>query len=333
MKTRQFLPAIVLAACLMPVVSPANINLDLRPDNQIATVGSTVNLTLYAVSDSAQNESIGAMDVIITWDPAKLQLVGFTNAGNGYAWFQSGFLLPGGLNASYSDGDAIWTAFAQPGMPAYATPAGLKVTTFQFTALATTPATAVAIPRNRGGEQTTVYDGVLPNTDVTGTLDPGANVQIDTDIYPVTSFTLNPGIVISGTVGDMQASDDMYMVFRPGIVLSSTQSPIVLTVETTVASSAATELTFYLESGANQSGITQKVEMFNFTSGMYELVDTQTLSTSDTSISVVKTIGASDYIDSSTKRVRSRISCKQTAPIVSYPWLYRVDYAAWRERT
>lgn len=154
----------------------ALVNLELRPLSQTVAVGSTVSLGLYAVDDGAplQPATISAMDVVILWDPAFLNPISFTNAGNDYAWFQSGFLYPGGLNASLSDGDAVWTALAQFLNPALATPAGILVTTFQFQALALTPGTTVAIaasvPPGGPGYETVVYWGGAPNTPNTGSL-------------------------------------------------------------------------------------------------------------------------------------------------------------------
>src|SRR5436190_15817065 len=54
-----------------------------------------------------------------------------------------------------------------------ATPAGTLLTTFQFHALAaTSPSTIVNIVPSAGNPvgQTIVYDGTIPNTNVTGTL-------------------------------------------------------------------------------------------------------------------------------------------------------------------
>jgi hypothetical protein len=156
----------------------ANVNLDLRPDSQTVYVGDTVYLKLYAVSDTAFNQYMAAMDVILKWDSTYLNPLTYSTVGAGYSWFQAGFLYPGGLNSSLADGDAIWTCFASPGNPAPATPPGLLVCTFSLKAKAATPGTVVSIPRTLGGYTTVVYDGTLPNTDITGTLDAGAVVQI-----------------------------------------------------------------------------------------------------------------------------------------------------------
>lgn len=314
-------------------IAHANINLDIRPDTQVATIGSTVNFDLYAVSDNMQNQSIGAMDVILVWDPTKLRLLGFTNSGNTYNWLQSGFLYPGGLNQTFDDGDAIWTAFAQPGSPAFATPQGLRVTRFRFEALDTTPSTMLAIPRDRAGFMTVVYDGVMPNTDVTGTLDSGAEAVIYTDTYPIATLTINRGIVISGGLPEIQQSDNTYMVVRPGIVFSTSQSPIELTAEAILPTDNGTELRFTLESAMNQGNLQQQLEMFNFTTNMYQVVDTRVLPTSDTTVNIIVNVGVGNYIEQGTGRVRARMNYRQSGPIFSYPWLLRLDLVQWRLRT
>jgi hypothetical protein len=323
--------ALIGALHALPVY--ANVDLDLRPDNQIATVGSTVNMTLYAVSDNGLPQSIGAMDVIITWDPTKLQLLGFTNTGNGYTWLDSGFMLPGGLNTSTSDGDAIWTAFAQFGSPAYATASGLWVTRFQFQALTTTAATAVAIPATLSGQQTAVYDGVLPNTNVTGALDAGANVAIFVPNYPVTSFTVAPGIILSGTLADVQTADNNYIVARPGVVLTTLQAPLIATATATLPSTLPTSLSIDIETAGSQGGLTQRIEVFNYDSGLYELADFGALSTTDTNINISITTNAPDYVDSGTGQVKVRMSYRQSGPVLVYPWTVRFDHIEWTEQT
>lgn len=156
--------------CATPIAGHALIDLDFRPDYQHVAKGSIVSIKLFAVSDNASNQLLSAMDVVIRWDPDYLNPISFTNAGNGYNWQSSGF-FPGSINNSLSDGDAMWTAWARPGDPAAATPAGLHVTTFRFTALANTLSTIVEIVPSFNGFQTVVFDGTVPNTPVTGQLD------------------------------------------------------------------------------------------------------------------------------------------------------------------
>lgn len=173
---------LAFAACLglvsIPIASRGQAALDLQPDYQEVYVGQTVSIELWTISETTATEYTSAMDICLAWESAYMNPLSFTNVGAGYSWFQSGFLYPGGPNASLADGDAVWTAFAAPGNPAPIPPAGLKVTTFQFQALAGTAGTLLTIPPNIGPYTTVVYDGFIPNTPITGSIDPGAIVKI-----------------------------------------------------------------------------------------------------------------------------------------------------------
>jgi len=158
---------------MLPSVSIAAINLEFRPAQKIARPGEWVDAGLYAVSDNASNQPISAMDVILQWDPTTLQLIGVINNGP-FSWFQSGFPDDSGLdglNNTFADGDAKYTALGQFANPALATPAGLLVTTIRFQAMAETPLNTVTIPLMLGNStETGVYGTAVPGQDVTGTL-------------------------------------------------------------------------------------------------------------------------------------------------------------------
>ncbi|MCZ6652142.1 MAG: cohesin domain-containing protein, partial [Planctomycetota bacterium] len=77
------------------------------------------------------------------------------------------------------DGDGLYVALAPLGNTVPTTPEGVLLTTFQFLALADTPQTPVDI-LDSGGDplgETMVFDGIVPNLDVSGTLS-GSVVEI-----------------------------------------------------------------------------------------------------------------------------------------------------------
>lgn len=178
-------PALLLAALsasLPAAAAAAAINLELRPPEQTAIVGSTVDIGLYAVSDSGANQLLAAVQVIVQWEPEHLQLLGLTQQG-AVPLLSSSFPPndPFDLNESVppQDGDAIYVAFAPLGNRVAATPAGILLTTLRFEALDVVAATPVAILEEAGTPtgETIVFDGTVRNLDVTGTLT-GAIVEI-----------------------------------------------------------------------------------------------------------------------------------------------------------
>jgi hypothetical protein len=120
------------------------------------------------------------MDVLLQWDPQVMELVGLRNDGP-YPWLFSQFPNDSGLdglNDSFADGDATYTALSQLSSSAYATSAGLRVTTFEFRALAPATASLLDMPATLGTwSQTRVFGTDYPNQNVTGSLT-GATVTI-----------------------------------------------------------------------------------------------------------------------------------------------------------
>jgi hypothetical protein len=163
----------VLAAAGTAVPVSASVDLEWRPGSQIVHVGDTVRLGLYAVSDSGAPWAMAAMDVIVFHTPDYLRFLGISSQGAPYDWLTDGFFssAPENLNKNLYDGQMMYTAWSQLGMPAHATPAGLLVTTFEFSAQAAVGRTYVTIPLTYGSSaRTRVLDGTVPNLDVTGQL-------------------------------------------------------------------------------------------------------------------------------------------------------------------
>jgi hypothetical protein len=176
----------------------ASINLELRPAFQSVLLGNPASVQLFAVSDSAFNQPISALQVILNWDIAFVQLAGDNMAGSGFLTGSPRFGPDlHGLNASLTDGDAIWVGFAPLGNPVQATPAGTFVTTFNFSTHALTAGTPIDIVPTGGinNGETAVY-GSIPALNVVGTLT-GAIVQVVPG--PGAFFALFGAAVIGGS--------------------------------------------------------------------------------------------------------------------------------------
>lgn len=151
------------------------INLEWRPTPQTVFVGDPVNIGLYAVVDEGQ-QSLRGIDMVFTWDPTYLGLLGLDQAGA--VDLQSSEFPsndPYNLNEVVppQDGDGYYRAWANLGESVEVTPEGVLLTTFQFEALAVTPETLVVIEASGGDPfvlETKVIGGSQPGMIVTGTL-------------------------------------------------------------------------------------------------------------------------------------------------------------------
>ncbi len=172
LKNKGFVTSLVLIGVIgLSGTAGALVDLQWRPAQQTVNVGEPVVIGLYAVSDSSEDQLISAMDVIVRWDPAFLSGVSLGDPQP--AWLTDGFFgsAPDEINQDLADGDVMYTAWANFGGSAAATPQGLLCVEFEFTALAPVESTTVYIDTAFGSSaETKVFDGTVPNHDIKGTL-------------------------------------------------------------------------------------------------------------------------------------------------------------------
>lgn len=167
----------------------ADVHLEWRPAFASAVEGEEFRLELYAVSDNDDAQTVGAMNVIVGWEPDHVQWVRLDDAGAVRKSF-SGFPNdPYHLNESNppADGDGMYIAFAQLGNVIEAPPEGALIPTFVFEARMPILATRFAILEEGGHPtgRTIVFDGERPNYHVTGTLGHADLAIVDPDCSPV----------------------------------------------------------------------------------------------------------------------------------------------------
>lgn len=171
-----------LALCVAAIsAADSQINLSLVGPTTAVAVDQTIDVKLRATQEqigSLVGTSFVAIDCILQWDPAKLQLVGLTTAGS-VPLLSSYFPTPTndytGINetAPPSDGTALYYALAPLGNPVQVPLAGVQVVTFRFrvrvpfttSTISILPTLTVTNPAD-----TVVYDGTVPGLPVTGTL-------------------------------------------------------------------------------------------------------------------------------------------------------------------
>jgi len=147
-------------------------------------VGDSVSVGLFLVSDTpAASAPVAAVEIVFAWEADSLEFLSLDSSGGPPLSLET-FPTVGsaGLNESNppTDGDGLYVAFSQLGSPVIVEPApGTKLTTFVFRALRADDAADVLLPLSAGQppRSSIVFDGVTPNTDVTGALVP-TQVQI-----------------------------------------------------------------------------------------------------------------------------------------------------------
>ncbi len=141
----------------------ADVDMTLTPSLQV--VPETCIAEVDVVLSAAGPASVSAVDVVLSWDPSKLQLLQAIPSAED--WFTTGFLNdPDNINVDLLDGDALYTALAAPLNPINVPP-DVLVVTFEFLVM---DGSSVTMLPSLGifGESRVV--GTSPGEIVTGTL-------------------------------------------------------------------------------------------------------------------------------------------------------------------
>jgi Tol biopolymer transport system component len=138
------------------------------------------------------------------------------------------------------------------------------------------------------------------------------------------------GVVEEGSHGSTIFSDNIYYILRPGVTFTTAQAPIELVGEATGSGLSPTRLEFAIEFHSTALAIRQVIEMYNFDTNSYEIVDTRQSTLSDGVVVIAVTANAGRFVDNA-GRMRTRISYKASGPVFSYPWRTRIDHIRWTQ--
>ena len=147
---------------------------------------------------------------------------------------------------------------------------------------------------------------------------------------PPSSFSYSPGNPVSGGLSDLWDSDNSYLVARPGVVFSSGQQPLRLTLSSTATTSTPTRVAMVVEAKASAANFQQTIEFWNFQTNQWVIADTRAIGTTENSIEVQAPGTASNYVQSTTREMRTRLGYKATGAVFQYPWRINWDQTVWK---
>lgn len=142
------------------------------------------------------------------------------------------------------------------------------------------------------------------------------------------AFSFFRGSLDSGNLASLAAVDANRLVGRPGFTLNPTEAPCQLVVESTAPGTAVSQLQFRFNMQANTGGLTQTLQVFDWTTNAYVNAGTQTLSTSNVSVTTNITNPA-NFIRASDRKVRARLQVRVTGFTTTSAWRPRWDEAVW----
>ena len=172
------------------------------------------------------------------------------------------------------------------------------------------------------------YDGLHP-TAVTHLI-LADEVESIINSVAVGDFNISRGRLVSGDLSDVQESDDSYLKINPGLTLNPSEPPVWIEFDGALPTDSPTGLSVTLEASANTPNLDQTIEAFNWLSGQYEQVDSQSASVNDDSVVTVDlSADIGQYVESGTGAVKIRTGWKAGGIILFFPWTICVDQVVW----
>ena len=154
------------------------------PESQ---VGQLVQIELVATAATCADMEVTLIDAVFIWDPAVLELVGFSPGAPG--WASLGFPNDSALDqlndpftgTPSNDGDAYFQAIANLNNPIQMSPAGSVVVRLEFIALSGTSSTQVALLPTGGtfAKTRVIGGGAFLGLDITGSLSDTSLVVVE----------------------------------------------------------------------------------------------------------------------------------------------------------
>jgi hypothetical protein len=142
------------------------------------------------------------------------------------------------------------------------------------------------------------------------------------------SVAIPQGYFVSGELPDVMQSDDLYYKGKPRYNVSRATPPLQIEVEGLSPVASVLSFKFSAEVAASSSGGQLLLYLFNYSTNLYDLVSTTTISNTDTLIEVPITANISRYINQTNRRMKSKIGFKPPNTI-SRSWTGRVDHTFW----
>jgi hypothetical protein len=142
------------------------------------------------------------------------------------------------------------------------------------------------------------------------------------------------GIQTAGGLSEIQQSDDLYAEFSPiapsNTSLSGPTSDILIEFEGALSTDSPGTLAITVEASATEEGPTQTIEMFNWNTGQYQVVDSRSATAnSDSSVYRELTDSITDFVQPVTGSVKARVGWKTIGFGLSRSWTARVDQIVW----
>ncbi len=153
-------------------------------------------------------------------------------------------------------------------------------------------------------------------------------VTIGQPVLP-TSFQIVRGTNVGGGLPQSNQSDNAFLQVRAGLTLSPSEPPVWVEFTGTHTGATPDALRFEYE-GRTNTVMNQKVHMFNYTTGVWDLVSSKDSTTTDSWVEADVLSNTSRYIQAGTGEMRARVQYFPDRLLLVWPFTTSIDQAVWK---
>lgn len=155
-------------------------------------------------------------------------------------------------------------------------------------------------------------------------------VQYTEGLIRPDSFSLVRGEVLSGGLPELLLSDDQWLLLQAGLILTPSEAPVWVIVNTTAPLPNPSGLKFVLEAGLHTAGaVLQQIELYNYVTQSYELVDSRSATLFDSVVEVVVSGDPARFIDQATLAMKAQLTWRAVGPVTGHLWKVGIDQVIW----
>jgi hypothetical protein len=148
------------------------------------------------------------------------------------------------------------------------------------------------------------------------------------DRSPAT-FNVFRGILVSGGLADLGASDDARLSVRNGIVLNASEAPVTVDLTATAPQTIASSIQVSVEARVSAAGLGQRIQAFDYDANAWVDLDQRSATLADQIVNVTVTTNVSRFIRPSDREIKLRLAYKGTGPVSSATWQADIDLVRW----
>jgi len=152
--------------------------------------------------------------------------------------------------------------------------------------------------------------------------------RISTEVVCADSAEVERGLEVGGSLEDLCDSDDADWSFRPDVLAATVTAPIAIAFDGFTGDREEVDaVRFLVEVAASETGVVQRIEMFNFKQGVYAGAVFPNIDTSDRTFQFTQDQSPEDFIDLD-GTMRSRVSYTRPEGVPPF-WTVGIDRVNW----